>query len=89
MPRRLLVQRLWCHAQVSGPDDGAELLVDADLREPRLIARRLEHPAPLVVTEGDVSHGAVFESQAHPMLANDFDVRDVNERGHLSHAIRC
>jgi hypothetical protein len=34
-----------------------------------------------VLTKGDVSHGTVFKRQAQPMLANDFDVRDVNETG--------
>jgi hypothetical protein len=53
----LFVQRLRRHVNAVGPRDRPGL--DADLGEERLIGKRLEDTAPLVLVEGDVANRAV------------------------------
>src|ERR1700677_3464924 len=60
---RPLVESLWCHVDAVGPDDGADLGVDADLGEEGLVSERLEHAAPVPSGEVDVTDDPVLEGE--------------------------
>ena len=73
-----LVQRLWCHIEAVGPDEGANFRVDIDLSEVRRIGQGLKDTAPVVVSEVNVPDNAILEGQAQLVIADHLDTRNGN-----------
>lgn len=76
------VKSLWCHVDAVGPDNGADLGVNADLGEEGLVGERLEHATPVAPGEVDVADEPVLEGEAQLVIADDFDAGHINELIH-------
>lgn len=58
------VQSLVSHIDAIGPDNRADLRVNADLGEVSLVGKWLEHAAPVAPGEVNVAHESVLEGKA-------------------------
>jgi hypothetical protein len=76
------VKSLWCHVDAVGPDDGADLGVNANLGEEGLVGEWLEHTTPVTLGEVDVADEPVLECEAQLMIADHLDAGHINELVH-------
>jgi hypothetical protein len=81
-----LVEGLGRHVEAVGPDDGADLRVEAGLGEEVRIGEWLRDAAPVPLGEVDVADEPVAEGDAKLVIADDLGSDDWNELGHDGHS---
>ncbi len=69
----LFIERLRGNIQATGPDERAELWIDADLCEHSGVIERRQHTLPLAPVALDIPDGTVLKGEAQRLAAQKLD----------------